>query len=296
MHEQTHTIGHLVNTISDKLYGHFTFPEEHAWWILEAITHKKKSDLMVRNAITLTKDQQVTIDKWLHALINEHMPLQYLIGSVPFGDLTILVEPPVLIPRPETEEWCLALGDQLARLENQKLYILDLCTGSGCIALSLAHRLPKATIVGSDISHAALALAKKNSIRNGITNAMFVHSDLFASLPSAFTFDCIVANPPYIAPSEWSSLDPSVSQWEDKNALIALDNGLDIIQKIITQAPQYLQSNKEMKEAGVAQLIIEIGYQQGPDAQALMERSGYCAAQTQKDLAQRDRVICGRVS
>ena len=158
-------------------------------------------------------------------------------GSTPFAGLEILTQPPVLIPRPETEEWTVNLIEQLQGLPDKKLQILDLCTGSGCIALALADALPQAKIFGTDISDSALALANHNKIHNHIPNVEFLRSDLFAQIPQKFTFDLIVGNPPYIDEQEWNNLDPSVTQSEDKHALLAADHGLALIKKIIAAAP-----------------------------------------------------------
>ncbi|MCX5925644.1 MAG: peptide chain release factor N(5)-glutamine methyltransferase [Candidatus Dependentiae bacterium] len=295
MHIQSQSIGLLIETITHKLIGHFTPPEEHAWWIIEAITGKKRAHLIAKHNISLTPEQHAQLEHWLHALIYEHMPLQYLIGSVPFGDLDILVEPPTLIPRPETEEWCLDLINQLQKAEIKKLTILDMCTGSGCIALALAQALPKATIYATDISNKALELAKKNAIHNKISNVTFLHSDLFDSISDLFKFDIIVANPPYIDQKEWETLAASVSEWEDKKALIAPENGLAIIEEILKIAPQYLKENKELKQHAIPQILIEIGHQQGISVHALMMNYRYNSISIKKDLAHKDRVACGRV-
>ena len=169
----------IIKNSTEQLKKHFDFPEQHAWWILESITNKKKANLIAHETITLTSDQQQKLDSWIDQLINKNIPLQYLIGSVPFIDLEILVETPTLIPRPETEEWCVNLIEQLNKLSHKKLTVLDLCSGSGCITLALAQAFPAAHVYGLDISDKAIALAQKNAIHNRISNATFLHSDLF---------------------------------------------------------------------------------------------------------------------
>jgi release factor glutamine methyltransferase len=285
----------IVKKISEQLAPRFEFPEQHAWWILEAITKKNKSTLIIQETVELKEAQQQQLKEWITKLVDEHMPLQYLIGSVPFAGLEILVEPPVLIPRPETEEWCLNLIEQLKTLENQKLAILDMCSGSGCIALALAKALPAAKVYATDISKQAIALGKKNAIHNKITNITFLQSDLFKQLSPSFTFDIIVSNPPYIAESEWHTLDESVTKWEDKRALTAPENGLCLIEQIIKQAAHYIHPNNEMETHHIPQLTIEMGYQQGPVVKALMEQHGFCYAEIKKDLAGKDRIVCGRM-
>ena len=268
-----------------------TLCNQYAWWILEAITFQKKSDLIIAQTIELTQDQSDKIDDWLDKLINKHMPLQYLIGFVPFNGVTIFVEPPVLIPRPETEEWCTTLIKQFELLQDKNIKILELCTGSGCIALALAKALPESSIIATDISTEALALAEKNARHNNIKNIQVVRSDVYDKIPEEQQFDLIVANPPYIAESEWGMLDTSVKEWEDKQALVADEAGLNIIKRIISDAPARLQSKQEK----IPQLIIEIGYTQGQKVRNLFEKAGFIDVQILTDLEKKERVVTGRM-
>ena len=288
----------LIKKISDQLeheYKDQTLCQQYAWWTLQAITNQNKSQLIAHETIMLSPEQEQQLVTWVNKLIHEHMPIQYLIGSVPFNGIDILVEPPVLIPRPETEEWCLKLIEQLKTLDDQQLSILDLATGSGCIALALAHHLPQATIYASDISSQALDLAQKNTEHNKISNVTLITSDLFESLPQGVKFDLIVSNPPYIAPDEWQQLDTSVTKWEDQQALLANDEGLAIIKKIIATAPHYIKPNKEMQQKKIPQVIIEIGYKQGKKTIALLKQATYNAIRVHQDLEQKDRYVTGRV-
>jgi len=287
---------HIIKWIAKQLMGHLTQPEESAWWIIEAITGEKKSHFITHGTISLTVEQEEILRDWLEAITKNNKPLQYLIGSVPFNSLEILVEPPVLIPRPETEEWCCYLIDQLEPLRDKRLVIIDVCTGSGCIALALAKALPKAMVYGTDLSYHALTLARKNAIHNKITNVTFLHSNLLDAISHEFSCDMIVANPPYIAESEWNSLDVSVKRWEDKSALLAESNGLALIERIIKTAPKYIRHNEHMKRCGVAQVTIEIGYQQGDAVMQLMRENHYSNVSVRKDLECKDRVVCGRVT
>lgn len=295
--QKTTQIASLITDIEQQiltLYDDPTLCRQYAWWTVEAITDKKKAALINQDIITLTDDQQKKLDQWLEKLITKKMPIQYLLGSVPFCNVTILVTPPTLIPRPETEEWCFNLINKLKRLRNQKLTILDLCCGSGCIAIALAQALPCATIYACDIADSAIALTKKNSALNKVNNLIILQSDLFNALPKDIRFDLIVTNPPYITPAEWQTLDPSVTEWEDKYALVADDSGLALIKKIITQAPQHLRLNKELQEQSIPQLMIEIGYLQGPTVAALMRQAQYTDIKVDKDLEHKDRVVSGR--
>jgi len=287
-----------IRQISKQLQSVYSDPtlcQQYAWWILEAIIKKNKAQLIAQEAIIFSPEQQKTINQWVDKLVDEKIPIQYLIGSVPFNGVEVLVESPVLIPRPETEEWCLKLINQLILLENKQITILDLCAGSGCIALALAKKLPQATIYASDLSQQAIVLIKRNIVHNKILNITVLHSDLFVSIPLGMQFDLIVSNPPYISLHEWKQLDELVTIWEDSSALIANHDGLAIIEKIITQAPQFIKPNSEIRQKNIAQIIIEIGHQQGQAVIQLMKQAGYNNILIHKDLEQKDRMVSGRI-
>ncbi len=264
-----------------------------AWWLLEGITKKKRSHLLLEPTVTLTTAQEEQLNQWIHAHTVEHYPLQYLLGSVPFGPLEILVEAPTLIPRPETEEWCARLLTALEPVSQTPLRILDLCTGSGCIALWLAHALPQAQVYGVDIAPKALALATRNAEHNKITNVHFIESDLFDALAEEAPFDLIVANPPYINPDVWHELSPMVSRWEDRLALVAAQQGLEIIKNLIRHAPAHLTKQSPLTTQGVPRLLIEIGYDQGEVVRKLFIDAGFVTVRVLPDSAQRDRVVSG---
>jgi release factor glutamine methyltransferase len=149
--------------------------------------------------------------------------------------------------------------------------------------------------VASDIQDHALHLVEKNCAHNNILNVAIFKSDLFTSLPQSFKFDLIVGNPPYIEPEEWTDLEHSVKDWEDKKALVAPNNGLQVLADIIKQAPNYLRVNKELETEGIPQLVLEIGFKQGFRIKELLEKSGYCNINIEKDLEGKDRVACAQV-
>jgi release factor glutamine methyltransferase len=241
----------------------------------------------------MSPDQEKTLNLWIKQHSKELKPLQYILGSVPFCTLEILVEPPVLIPRPETEEWCFNLIKQLKQLSNKNINVLDLCSGSGCIALALAKALPEAKVLGTDISDAALKLAKKNAQFNNIKNVSFIKSDIYKKVPEKLVFDLIVANPPYITPKAWEELSPMVKKWEDKQALMANENGLAIISRIIQGAPKHLVINDEFIKLHIPQLELEIDYTQGNAVKDLMEQAGLSNVEIIKDMEGKDRVVAG---
>jgi len=287
----------LVQRIAQELHKKYQdqfLCTQYAWWALEAITEQSKTDLLMQREITLTQEQCDTLNAWIKSQVEHHIPLQYLLGSVPFIDCDILVEPPVLIPRPETEEWCLNLIKSLEQLPHQDFRILDLCTGSGCIAIALAKAFPRAKIYASDISDSALMLAQKNAERNKV-NINIIASDLFENIPKNLRFDIIISNPPYITEDEWHQLDPSVKTWEDTTALVAHDDGLGMIKQIITDAIPYLDKNEEMIHYGIPQLIIEIGHAQGQAVKQALQKAGYKNIEIKKDEYGNDRIAVGYI-
>ncbi len=264
--------------------------QQYAWHIAQAITGLSKAHLLAKHTITLSNDQKNTLNDWIIKHTQQSMPLAYLIGSVPFINATITVKPPILIPRPETEEWVARLITQIKKSAIKELRILDMCTGSGCIAIALAQAFPYAQLYAADISPDALHLARHNAVLNNITNITFIESDLFQSLAGA-TFDIIVSNPPYISQEEWTTLDISVKNWEDPQALIAADHGLAIIKDIITNAPQHLHNNPLYTTYGIPQMIIEFGSAQGPAVANIAAHSSFKSYTIIKDAQLHDRII-----
>jgi release factor glutamine methyltransferase len=289
-------INQLVQLIAQKLsskYHNEPLCTQYAWWALEAITLQKKTTLLLKKTVQLTPEQHDTLAYWIKKQVEDNIPLQYLIGSVPFAACEILVEPPTLIPRQETEEWCVHLIEKLKKVGSTPLRILDLCTGSGCIALALAKALPSAEIYASDISDTALALAHKNAEHNKINSVTFLSSDLLQDIPATLKFDIIISNPPYISSQEWEHVDASVKEWEDPIALLAPDNGLGIVKQVIKEAKTYLQPHKALQRLGIPQLIIEIGYQQGAQVKELLEKEKFYNVSVQKDIQGKDRIVVG---
>jgi len=261
----------------------------NAWALIEKLTGKDRIHLIALDEFNLTTEQEHTLELWLKKLTKEHMPLQYLLGTVPFLDLTLCIKPPVLIPRPETEEWCEYLIQELHKNALESLNILDLCTGSGCIGISLAQAFKKSTVIATDIHPDALQLACCNAKKNNITNIKFIQSDLYEQLKPLQTFDIIVANPPYISYEEWKNLQPEITRWEDPGALVAHDHGYELIKKIIMRAPQFLNKTP----LAVGKLWIEIGSTQAARTQQMMLEFGFTRTKIVKDWFEKDRVVVG---
>jgi release factor glutamine methyltransferase len=290
---ETDIILSLIALIEQALAPCYDSPQlrtQYAWWMLEAISGRSRAELIAQKTVHLTPEQKTLLQTWINRQVMQHEPLQYLIGSVPFLDLTINVRPPILIPRPETEEWCANLITEFTAYQDQPLHILDLCTGSGCIALAFAQAFRNATVYAVDISLQAINLAQENAKQNNISNVQFIYSDLYTSLNPALKFDLIVSNPPYISKEEWNDLDPSVKEWEDYQALVAQDRGLAIIQTIINQAHIWMKVNSPIR-----QLAIEIGYLQKEPVAALMHKAQLSSVAIVADSAGKPRIARGRV-
>ncbi|MFA6066711.1 MAG: peptide chain release factor N(5)-glutamine methyltransferase [Candidatus Babeliaceae bacterium] len=281
----------LVRIVTKKLIPLYQDPylaANNAWAVIEKLLHTDKIQLIARDTIELSQDQQHTLDLWIKKLTHDHMPLQYLLGTVPFLDIIIAVQPPVLIPRPETEEWCDVLIKEAYKKTVTPRTILDMCTGSGCIGLSLAHAFPQSHVTCTDVHRDALDLTHANAQRNNIRNVTCVYSDIYDGLPKNNYYDLIVANPPYIDRDDWATLQPEITKWEDIGALVAEDHGYALIEKIITGAQAFITTRLPMP-----QLWIEIGSTQGKETHRLMLEAGFAQADIIKDWYGKDRVVVG---
>ncbi|MBY0109747.1 MAG: peptide chain release factor N(5)-glutamine methyltransferase [Candidatus Babeliaceae bacterium] len=262
-----------------------------AWWLLEKATSKNRSALLLEKDIS--ENAQHEIELWISQIIYNHMPVQYILGSVSFLDIDIAVQAPILIPRPETEQWCqeliTLLRQDLAGKTQKSFNLLDLCSGTGCIALSIAHAFPDADTTALDIDRQACKLIQLNAEKNGIKNCTIIESDLFSCLPTNKKYSIITANPPYITQQEWHELEPNVKNWESPQALVANNNGLEIIEKIITMAPQYLSTHIN----DIPQVWIEIGQSQAEHVTDLFKKADYTQIATYKDMYGKNRVITG---
>lgn len=207
-----------------------------------------------------------------------HVPLQYITGEQEFMGLLFAVNPHVLIPRQDTE----ILVEEAQKRIKAGMDALDLCTGSGCIIVSLSKYAP-IHAAASDISAQALKTAKENAKRHGVT-VDFIESDLFEGITSRY--DIIVSNPPYIPTEEIKTLMPEVREFEPFLALDGKEDGLFFYRKIIREA------NSHLKPDGF--LLLEIGCGQGKDVACLMEAEGYKEITIRKDLSGLDRIVIGK--
>ena len=265
--------------------------------ILEYLTGLSTAHLIAAGAFDVTPETHKRLDEILTHITKHRKPLAYIIGTVRFLDLELTIKPPVLIPRSETESWCAQTIEDIAPFvaraaDTQNPFtIVDVCTGSGCIALALATRFAQENIrvIGIDDAEHALACARENARRNGIKKCTFVRSNLFDRLPDRFACDLIVSNPPYIGTEEYDTLDPSVKNWEDPHALFAGSDGLDVIQRIIASAPAYLRT-----KYGCGELRCEIGHTQAHRVRMLFEKNRYTSIGELNDINGIPRVIYGK--
>ncbi|HTM06416.1 MAG TPA: HemK family protein methyltransferase, partial [Patescibacteria group bacterium] len=173
----------------------------------------------------------------------------------------------------------------------ERCSILDIGTGSGCIAITLAHHLPLATVIAVDNNPLAIALAKKNVKKHALTNIHIIESDLFNNIPADIQFDVIVSNPPYISIEDFLTLEPSVTAWEDCNALVAEDDGFLYLETIAKETVHRLKKASHHNNPFPAQLFLEIGHQQAKRMIAYMHDLGFKEVKVKKDIFGKDRVI-----
>lgn len=213
-------------------------------------------------------------------------PIAYLRGEREFYGLRFRVDKRVLVPRPDTET---LVDAALARTAHVSMSMrqLDLCTGSGCVAIAMARERPTSSVYASDVSRDALAVARDNALRLGAYNVAFFESDLFAAFAGK-RFDVITANPPYIATGEIAGLMPDVRDHEPRLALDGGADGLDLVRRIVNEAPDHLVPG------GV--LAMEIGAGEAPSTVALFEARGFGDIRVHRDIARIERVVSGIVA
>lgn len=260
-------------------------PSLKARLLLQYILNKPRQYLIVYDNEQLTLRQEVNFFKGIKKLA-KGIPLQHITHSQEFMKMTFYVNEDVLIPRPDTEILVEEVIKIAKKINAKK--ILDLCTGSGAIAISLAKYIEDSQITAVDISDKAISVAKLNAKNNNVENQItFVESDLFKQL-SKEKYDIIVSNPPYIKKEIIKSLDKEV-QNEPKIALDGGYDGLDFYRKIISNADEFLKFT--------GYVCLEIGYDQKEDVLELLKNEGkYVDTSCKKDLFDNDRVIIARLN
>jgi len=258
---------------------------QEALWIIEHAlrlpTHQMVADR--DRALSFAELQAV------RALIGRRVarePLQYILGTQEFCGLEFDINPAVLIPRPETE---LLVETVVQRISvERQATIIDVCTGSGCIAVAIARLRPRARVIATDLSVASLDVARQNAARHAVDERItWLEGDLLGPLTDSKlegSIDLIVSNPPYIAESDWATLQPEVRLFEPRSALVAGSQGTELHQRLLQEAGRYLVSG------GV--LVMEIGAGQAHAIRRIVDRmSGYRFHQLVYDAAGLERMV-----
>lgn len=252
-----------------------------AWYLLEYVTGISRASYYGDPGRVVTEEDLCRYRECIEKRAG-HIPLQHITGEQEFMGLSFLVNDQVLIPRQDTE----TLVEEALKYAMPGMRVLDLCTGSGCILISLLHFCPGLTGVGSDISAEALKMARTNGQRLHVEDrAQWLCGDLFEKVTGAF--DLIVSNPPYIRSAEIEELQEEVRLYDPRIALDGAEDGLLFYRRIIEESKSYLKNG--------GRLLFEIGCDQGRDVAELLENAGYTEVSVKKDLAGLDRVAAGRL-
>lgn len=261
--------------------------ESFFYLILEDKQHLKRIDLALNPDLILS---EIEIEGWglILAALKQEIPIQYLLGKTNFYGLDFQVNSNVLIPRPETEELVAWILESLkSKVESQKIRILDIGTGSGCIAISLAKNIPNASVYAIDVSEKALATAKKNAEINSV-NVTFITQNILETLDLMQQFDIIVSNPPYVRNLEKAEIKKNVLNYEPHVALFVEDNDALVFYKKIAELAQ-----KNLSKNG--QLYFEINQYLGKEMIDLLEKMNFKNIELKKDIYGNDRMIKGSV-
>ncbi|WP_394844332.1 peptide chain release factor N(5)-glutamine methyltransferase [Pendulispora brunnea] len=214
----------------------------------------------------------------------KHEPVAFLRGEREFYGRPFRVDARVLIPRPDTEV-LVQVALERSRHVSMCMRALDLCTGSGCVAISLGRERPTGYVIASDISEGALAVARDNAQRLGAYNVGWASGDLFGALREGQRFDVVTANPPYIPSEEIATLAEDIRSFEPRLALDGGPDGLDLLRRIVEEAPAFLV------EGGV--LAVEVGAGEAPDIAQLFEQRGFQDVKIARDYGGIERVVSG---
>lgn len=294
--KKNYTLKLLLEEMTEQL-GNIPERKSETEFFLAHLYQCNRLELYLRLSKKVNPDKIILCEKFIEQR-KKRIPLPFILGETEFMGLEFLIEPGVFIPRPETEilveETIKAVNSLKLKVKSEReINILDLGTGSGNIAISLAKYLPEARIVATDISPKALEIAQKNALLNKLTERItFLEGDLFQvflspypRLPNPCLFDIIVSNPPYIAESDSVNLEKELF-YEPEEALFAQNDGLEYYEKIVPQAKKFLQPE--------GYLILEIGYGQKDKVEGIFFSSGYREIKIVKDYSGIERVIVGR--
>lgn len=254
-----------------------------ALWLISHVTGASFGEILTRGFKPLIKEQWDALGKFLDRVIAGE-PVQYVVGNTDFRGRIFLCDRRALVPRPETEELVGLAGEIIARDFSGAARIVDVGTGTGCIAVSLALDFPKSNVTATDISADALALARENAQANA-ARIEFRATDLLAGFGTLST-DLIVSNPPYIGTDERTKLAQEILEHEPHTALFAGSDGLDTIRSLAPQAFTVLRPG--------GWLLLEIGESQGASVTQILTAAGFSEVTLLKDLSQHDRFLRAR--
>ena len=248
-----------------------------AWLLLEYKTGKNRAYYFAHGDEPVSDE---TAAEYLELIGRRagHIPVQQLTHQAFFMGYEFYVNENVLIPRQDTE----TLVEEALKVVKPEMKVLDMCTGSGCIIVSIVHNIPEVEGTATDISKQALLVAKENAKLNQVS-VTFERSDLFDNVTG--TYDVIVSNPPYIRTGEVVKLMPEVQEFEPMEALDGKEDGLYFYRKIIKECKAYLKPG--------GHILFEIGYDQGEAVSGLLKEAGFKNVTVIKDLAHNDRVVTG---
>ena len=270
----------IANIIREGLSSHYPTGE------IAALTRIIATELLgvsqmaffLKDDVTLTAEQQTLLGNAIERLKKQE-PIQYILGYCDFCGLRFKVTPATLIPRPETSE----LVEWIASEATGNESILDIGTGSGCIAISLAHSVAQSKVTAWDISHDALAVATENSKANGC-NVTFEHVDVLAYQPTGEQFNIIVSNPPYIKEVEKAEMEANVLNWEPHTALFVPNSDPLLFYRTIAEKGLQI-----LKPGG--RLYFEINRAHGKETMEMLAALGYTGIELRKDFAENGRMI-----
>jgi release factor glutamine methyltransferase len=212
-------------------------------------------------------------------------PIAYILGEREFYGRPFRVDRRVLVPRPDTEA-LVEVALQRTRSVSMCMRALDLCTGSGCVAITLACERPTSIGFGTDISEDALAIARENALRLGAYNVALRSGDLYAPVGAACRFDLVTANPPYVPSGDIASLQPDVRDHEPRVALEGGDDGLAVLRRVVAEAPAHLR-----RPGGV--LAVEVGAGAARGVMTFFEHAGFGDIEVARDYGRIERVVSG---
>lgn len=256
-----------------------------AEWLVCAACGLNRAEALVCGDRSLSAEELKRLDGWVER-VAAGAPLQYVLGFTSFFGRDFLCDHRALIPRPETEELCDRVLSDGAIWREASPLVIDVGTGTGCIAVTLAAERPAARVVAVDCSAEALALARENARRLGVERAIEWRE---ADLLTGFAAHCaraVVSNPPYVSELELATLAPEVREYEPRLALVAGADGLAAIRRLVEQAGVVLASG--------GKLWLEIGNEQGPAVCELLRTRGFADVAVHRDLAGHDRIVEAR--